>query len=291
MNDRPDSPDCAVVREAISARLDGEAPPPGASDPAAHLDTCAECRSYSAALEMLHRTTRVRPAEAIPDIASQVLAASVAPEPRPGDDIARQAGPVHLRSFPRVAFLTASAAAAILIVAVLGARVLESDPVAAADVSFTSAYATVTPDGEMASVYLSLKNAGGPDDLVAASSPAATETTLHGTQAGDGYTIMTSRTDYPIPAGTTIAFQPGGAHVMLEGLAEDLKPGDSVPITLTFAQSPPMEVNAVVVPMTDIYGYVAPVGPLRRRSDRSAVFLGGIGSEPVNESMARSRHP
>ncbi len=263
MPPEPPAPSCALWREAISAALDGEAMPAGAEDLDGHLAACDSCRSFAATVEVMHRSTRVRPAESIPDLAARVFAdvkdADALPALGRASDRAGGTGVPSLRTARRLVALTASAAAAVLVIAMIGLRVTGSAP-AAADVSLASAFATVTPDGSMASVYVSLKNAGGPDDLVGVSSSEADEATLHNTESGDGYSLMTHEADYEIPGDATISFQPGGAHVMLEGLHGQVIPGDTVPLTLSFASSPPIEVAAKVVPMTEIFDYVEPAG-------------------------------
>jgi len=63
------------IHQAISARLDGE--DPGLDDAAvyAHLAGCADCRAFAQGAESLHRTVRLAPAPAIPDLAPGILAA------------------------------------------------------------------------------------------------------------------------------------------------------------------------------------------------------------------------
>ena len=63
------------IRDALSARLDGE--DPGVEEVAlyAHLAACQGCRSFAHDAEVLHRAVRLEPAPAIPDLAPAVLAA------------------------------------------------------------------------------------------------------------------------------------------------------------------------------------------------------------------------
>ncbi len=71
---------CDTIREALSARLDGEAPGLDAAAVDAHLRTCRDCTTWSEELATLHRILRVREAEAVPDLSAAILAAH--PEPR-----------------------------------------------------------------------------------------------------------------------------------------------------------------------------------------------------------------
>jgi copper(I)-binding protein len=47
----------------------------------------------------------------------------------------------------------------------------------------------------------------------------------------------------PVPPGQTVAFAPGGYHLMLMGLKAPLKEGDRVKATLTFEKAGPIEVT------------------------------------------------
>jgi predicted anti-sigma-YlaC factor YlaD len=76
---------CMQIHQAISARLDGE--DPVLDEPAvyAHLAGCADCRSFAHDSEALHRSVRLAPAPAIPDLTPDILTAigaeSTADEP------------------------------------------------------------------------------------------------------------------------------------------------------------------------------------------------------------------
>lgn len=65
---------CDDVRDALSARLDGE--PTGLDDPTlhAHLAGCPSCRSFDERLADVHRRIRVRPAEVVPDLSTAIMA-------------------------------------------------------------------------------------------------------------------------------------------------------------------------------------------------------------------------
>lgn len=83
--------DCDRFREALSARLDGEEP--GVADVALdrHVGSCASCRAWATSATALNRMVRVAPAEAIPDLTADILAAA-RPRPAPaGGRLARWA--------------------------------------------------------------------------------------------------------------------------------------------------------------------------------------------------------
>jgi predicted anti-sigma-YlaC factor YlaD len=74
---------CDQIREAVSARLDGEDPgvPPEEVD--AHLAACAQCRAFADGAGALHRSLRLAPAPDVPDLTPGVLAA-IGAESEPG---------------------------------------------------------------------------------------------------------------------------------------------------------------------------------------------------------------
>ncbi len=71
--------DCVRFRDAISARLDGE--DAGVEDEAVerHLRTCISCTDFSDQSRVLHRSTRLRAAEPVPDLVGAVLARAETP--------------------------------------------------------------------------------------------------------------------------------------------------------------------------------------------------------------------
>ena len=70
--------------------------------------------------------------------------------------------------------------------------------------------------------------------LVGVASPVAKVVEIHEMKHDGGMMKMSAVPRLPLPAGTAVELTPGGYHVMLMGLAQPLKAGDSVPITLTF---------------------------------------------------------
>lgn len=69
---------CESIREALSARLDGEASDLGDAAVDAHLHTCRDCSAWSEELGVLHRMVRVREAEVVPDLTTAILGAAPA---------------------------------------------------------------------------------------------------------------------------------------------------------------------------------------------------------------------
>jgi predicted anti-sigma-YlaC factor YlaD len=67
---------CETVREALSARLDGESEPVPAVEVDSHLDGCAECAGWLVRAQTLTRSVRVRAVHSGPDLVDAVLAAA-----------------------------------------------------------------------------------------------------------------------------------------------------------------------------------------------------------------------
>jgi predicted anti-sigma-YlaC factor YlaD len=74
--------DCEQLRDAISAGLDGEDLALPSAAVAGHLDHCAPCVRFAEGAQSLHRTTRLRAAEPVPDLVGAVLARVETPRRR-----------------------------------------------------------------------------------------------------------------------------------------------------------------------------------------------------------------
>lgn len=68
--------------------------------------------------------------------------------------------------------------------------------------------------------------------LVAGSSPLAGAVEIHEMTMADGVMQMRALTSLDLPAGKTVALKPGGHHVMLLNLKQQIKAGATVPVTL-----------------------------------------------------------
>jgi predicted anti-sigma-YlaC factor YlaD len=71
--------DCVTSREALSARIDGEAEPVPAELTDQHLASCGACRSWQARAIALSRALRVRQAPAVPDLSATILEMAAPP--------------------------------------------------------------------------------------------------------------------------------------------------------------------------------------------------------------------
>ena len=93
-------------------------------------------------------------------------------------------------------------------------------------------------------IYLTICNgAAEADTLVSASFAGAENVELHETiTSEDGVASMTPVENIVAPAGQSVAFTHGGAHIMLIGLTEDISAGATPTVTLTFENAGDIEV-------------------------------------------------
>jgi copper(I)-binding protein len=101
--------------------------------------------------------------------------------------------------------------------------------------------------GRPGAAYFTLHGGTDPMTLVKASTPAAIRSELHESTEAGGVMKMAAIRDVPLPAGGTLAFAPGGKHVMLFDIAPNVRAGDTVPLYLSFAEGKRLTVPAKLV--------------------------------------------
>ena len=69
---------------------------------------------------------------------------------------------------------------------------------------------------------------------------------MPGMDMGDGMSAMQDLASVPVAAQARVRFEPGGKHVMLEGLVDTLDAGSTVTLTLTFRSGATVTVDAIV---------------------------------------------
>lgn len=102
---------------------------------------------------------------------------------------------------------------------------------------FTDGWVRPGAEGETSSVYMTITNETATDDtLLSVSSEIAEEAELHESYDSDNETTsMRPAGKQAIDSGNKLRLEPGGLHVMLMDLKEDLAVGDSVSISLEFS--------------------------------------------------------
>jgi copper(I)-binding protein len=96
-------------------------------------------------------------------------------------------------------------------------------------------------------VYMMLMNEGGTGDaLISADTDVAEVVELHETKMEGDVMKMSPVAKVEIPAGSSTALKPGGLHVMLINLQEQLVPGEKIKLTLNFEKSDPLTIEAEI---------------------------------------------
>jgi hypothetical protein len=151
---------------------------------------------------------------------------------------------MHARAVTLVSTLVVA-----LIVAACGSSGTAPTQAAGGFVTVADAWVRAREAGGTTAAYMTITNGRvGDDELVGVSAPEITnEASLHETTAdGSGMTGMQHVDGIVVPAGQTVALEPGGYHVMLMNLLDGLEAGDRVTLTLTFEQTGPVDVTAEV---------------------------------------------
>lgn len=101
--------------------------------------------------------------------------------------------------------------------------------------------------GAMSAAYMTLENKGGEDTLTSVSGDVAEMIQVHQTIEKDGMMSMEEAKDgVPVPANGKAELKPGGYHVMLMNLKQDLKAGDTFKLTLKFKSGKELSVDVPV---------------------------------------------
>jgi len=114
-------------------------------------------------------------------------------------------------------------------------------------------YARATAPGQpSAGAYIGVTNNGKTaDKLLKATSPVAKNVEIH-TMSMEGNVMRMRALDFlEVKPGQTVKMQPSeGAHIMLMGLQQPLKAGDTVPLTLVFEKAGKIDVSVNVQALT-----------------------------------------
>lgn len=112
-------------------------------------------------------------------------------------------------------------------------------------------------DTSMTAAFMVLDNTGSADaELVGATSEVAKMTELHEMTMVEGKSVMQKiEGGLAIRAGSGQMLQPGGNHVMLMGIADELAAGDEVTVVLEFSDGSEKSVTAPVKAFTEEEGH------------------------------------
>ena len=103
------------------------------------------------------------------------------------------------------------------------------------------------PNAPVGGGFFTITNTGTEADrLVSATTDIAREAQIHEmAMEGDVMKMRQLKDGLEIPAGETVALEPGGFHLMFMGLNGTIKEGDVVPVTLTFEKAGTVVVDLV----------------------------------------------
>ena len=118
------------------------------------------------------------------------------------------------------------------------------------ELDVTMVKANLTMPTEMGAVYMTITNGTAEDEaLTGASVPGCTTIELHEMRMEDDVMVMrpVEGGQISIPAGETVELKQGGLHVMCIGKTGEFAVGDTVAVTLEFANAGEIEVTAEVI--------------------------------------------
>ena len=100
-------------------------------------------------------------------------------------------------------------------------------------------------NAQTGAVYMTIESAV-PDRLTATSTPVAARAEIHASEIDNDVMKMHKVDAIAIRPDAPAMLKPGGFHVMLFGLKQPLKEGQSFPMTLTFANAGVREISVTV---------------------------------------------
>jgi len=115
------------------------------------------------------------------------------------------------------------------------------------DIEVHQPWVRPTIEGNNAAVYLIIHNhSKTSDELIGASSNRSDNVEIHKTTMENDIMKMQMVSSVPLNAGDEVAFAPGGYHIMLVSVKQELKTGDHVGVILHFKNHANIVVNATV---------------------------------------------
>jgi len=109
-------------------------------------------------------------------------------------------------------------------------------------------YVRATPPGQKnTAAYVELGYEDShPASIVAVYTPIAKKAQMHTVEEVKGVAKMMQVSHIQLKPGSTTSLQPGGYHIMLMGLSEDLMPDDAIPLVFIYDDGSSTLVDAVV---------------------------------------------
>ncbi len=102
-------------------------------------------------------------------------------------------------------------------------------------------------EGRPAAAYFTVHGGPEPRSLIAVTTDVAVNSEMHETIDKVGTSEMEALRSVPIPKDRTVAFAPGGRHVMLFDMNPGIKRGSNITLTFTFANGERILKDAPVI--------------------------------------------
>lgn len=117
-------------------------------------------------------------------------------------------------------------------------------------------WARATPAGaKNGAAYLTLINNGNArDSLLSATTPAAEKVQFHSASEENGVSHMREMHAVEVAPGARVTFSPGGMHIMVVGLKQPLKEGQTFPLSLTFEKAGKVDVTVSIAKVGAMQG-------------------------------------
>lgn len=108
--------------------------------------------------------------------------------------------------------------------------------------------------GGNSALYFVIHNYSADDELVGVSTEIADAAEMHESSMVDDVMQMRMVESVPLASGEDVEFESGGLHVMLIGVKEELKAGDTVEVVLHFKNSVDIRLQVPVQEGADEHG-------------------------------------
>ena len=113
-----------------------------------------------------------------------------------------------------------------------------------------------TAQGENGAVYFVLNNYSAVEDkLMGASAEIAQAVEIHESTIVNDVMKMRMLTSVPLTASAEVEFSPGGLHIMLVGLKEETKLGESIEVILHFKNHEDIKISVPVQELGEEHGH------------------------------------
>jgi copper(I)-binding protein len=119
-----------------------------------------------------------------------------------------------------------------------------------------SPWARATPAGaKTGAAYVTLINNGNASDsLLSATTPVAEKVQFHSMSEENGVSHMREMQAVVVAPGARVTFSPGGMHIMVVGLKQPLKEGQTFQLSLTFEKAGKVDVTVPVAKVGAMHG-------------------------------------